>query len=71
MGETTMGKVTGYGSRVSAKDLNNMHYPNESKLVTELMKTIHTLKNDVVKLKAKADEQASQHGSVSMYFISY
>ncbi|CAO2825126.1 unnamed protein product [Amaranthus hypochondriacus] len=63
MGEATMGKVTGYGSRVSAKDLNNMHYPNESKLVTELMKTIHNLKNDVVKLKGKADEQASQHGS--------
>ena len=36
MGEVTKGRVMGYGPGVTAKDLHNMHYRNESQLMIDL-----------------------------------
>ena len=62
----TKGRVIGYDLGVTAKDLHNMHYRNESQFIIDLMKKMDTMKNEIVELKAKVVEKASQHGSVRM-----
>ena len=59
--EMVIKKVALYRYELKTKEICN-----ESQHMMELM---HAMKNEIVELKAKVAEHASQHGLVRIYFI--